>query len=218
MNIIYEVYLSFIYRLNKLGTNAHQNISYPQFINLMNKAQLHWAEERIKVSEADIVRTDEVQQLLKEINVSSSRVDDIYSFNLPEDYFHFKRSYSKSKKCNTFVNNIQVEEGNINTLLVDEFSKPSEEWGETLLTIVGNKIKIYSNFDLVDTKLIYYRLPKLMDIAGYTSLGGPSTNIDPEWTGSNLEEIIDLAVRIASGDIGDQLRFQMSANHEQKYN
>lgn len=90
--------------------------------------------------------------------------------------------------------------------------------GETLLTIVGNKIKIYSNFDLIDTKLIYHRLPKLMDIEGYTSLDGPSTNIDPEWNGSNLEEIIDLAVRIASGDIGDQLRFQMSANHEQKYN
>lgn len=215
---IKEVYLGFTYRLNKLGTNAHQNIGYSQFINLMNKAQLHWAEERIKVSELDIVRTDETQQLLKEIPLSAGRLNNVYKFDLPADYFHFKRSSSTSKNCKTFVNNIQVEEGNINELLIDEHSKPSEDWGETLLTIVGGKLKIYSTFDLVDSKLIYYRFPRPMDIEGYQSLDGPSVNSDPEWTGVNIEEIIDLAVQFASGDIGDQLRFQMSKTQEQKYN
>lgn len=215
---IQQTYLSFTFRLNKLGSNANQKVDYTQFINLMNKAQLHWAEERIKIAERDTIRVDEVQQLIRENEIAMTRIGDVWYGDVPADYFHFKRSHSVSTKCGDFVNNIFVEEGNLNTLLVDENSKPSMEWGETLLTITGNKIKIHADFDLKKTYLVYYRLPRLMDIKGYETLTGPSVTIDPEWTGTNMEEIIDLAVQIATGDINDPQRYETITRHKQEYN
>lgn len=215
---IQQTYLSFEFRLNKLGSNANQKVDYPQFINLMNKAQLHWAEERIKIAERDTIRVDETQQLLREQEITMTRMGDVWYGDIPEDYFHFKRSHSISTKCGDFVNNIFVEEGNINALLVDENSKPSMEWGETLLTLRDNRITIYADFDLKKTYLVYYRLPRLMGIQGYQTLSGPSVSIDPEWTGSNLEEIIDLAVQIATGDINDTQRYETITRHKQEHN
>ena len=52
------------------------------------------------------------------------------------------------------------KEGDINVLLKDEFWKPSLEWGETICTIVGNKLRVYfDNFNIDYVILEYYRYP-----------------------------------------------------------
>ena len=218
---IKDAYIEFTLRLNKLGTNANKNVEYLQFVSLINKAQLHWAEARIKIAEESLVRVDELQQLLKDYDEALTvRKENFYYLPLPADYFHRSRSYAKVQGCDGVVYLKFVEEGNINTLLKDSDTRPSAEWEETLATLFGGKIRVYfEGFELTNLFFKYYRQPKAVDIAGYVrSDGTQSTDIDLEFDGVNAQEIIDLAVQIASGDIVDQGRLASITRHIQENN
>lgn len=218
---IQDVYIDFTMRLNKLGTNANKNVDYLQFVSLINKAQLHWAEARIKIAEESLVRVDELQQLLKDFDKPLMvKKENFYYLSLPTDYFHRSRSYAKVKGCDGVVYLKFAEEGNINSLLRDSDTRPSVEWEETLATLFGGTIRVYfDGFELSDLFFKYYRSPITVDIAGYRkSDGTQSTDIDLEFNGVNAQEIIDLAVQIASGDIVDQGRLASMSRHIQENN
>lgn len=207
-------------RLNKLGTNANQNIEYPQFVNLINKAQLHWVESRMKGFELNVTRVDELQQLLKDYESTGSKKENYYDFKIPSDYFHYVRAYTNAKDCNSKIYIRLVEEGNVNALLQDAFTRPSSAWEETFCTVFKNNVRVYiDNFSIDKLYFKYIRKPIVFDIEGYTRLdGSASYNIDLEFDGVNAEEIIDLAVQIASGDIADDTRYQITSQRVQEYN
>lgn len=217
---IQDVQNEFLFRLDKLGTNASQNIGLPQFVALINKAQLHWAEARIKAVEDTTTRVDELQKLLSDYSSTGTVQENFCKVKLPADYFHRSRVYSKVKECEGVVHGKFVEEGNIGTLLQGAFTKPSAAWEETLVTVFKDHLRIYlDGFTLGETHLKYYRLPKVVDIKGYTKVDGTqSTNIDLEFDGVNAQEIIDLAAQIAAGDIGDTERLQTLLRHTQENN
>ena len=113
-----------------------------------------------------------------------------------------------------------VPEGDINRLLVDEFWKPSLEWGETLCTLQNKTLKIYTdNFTVITVKLVYYRKPVLINIGtGFTDINGtPTTNVDPEFQNSSLIEILNATCVILSGDTSDQWNYQTSSAQTQKH-
>src|SRR5690606_32757848 len=88
-----------------------------------------------------------------------------------------------------------AEEANRNQLLRDEHKKPSFEWGETFCTLIDNKVRIYTNndFELFDARLIYYRLPRYIELQGcidpYTGIGSIA-NIECEFKDDIVELII----------------------------
>ena len=208
---ILECYMYVTDRLNKLSSNNSQNIPYPQFIRTFNTAQLQWVEDRYKIDETSNTRIDELSILLKSQVLSKSVKENYYETTKPDDYFHFKRLYGSP--CN--INIIPVKEGDINNLIKSANWRPSKDWEETISTIVGNTIRVYKddNFSLEDIVLVYYRYPLEVDIAGYVKTDGTSsTDIDPEFKGSSLREILDFTVQILSGDINDVNRFNSISN------
>jgi len=207
--IPFEVYTKFIQRLNKLGTNANQNINYLMFSDLVNKAQLHWVAAQAKRPELDGDIADNIQQLLKEVSDAGVKKKNRYEIKLPDDYHSLLRVWSEPTECDGVVYGKRVEEGNLNTLLQGAFTRPSIAWEESLVTLSGGKINVYIDGVLSKTYVRYYRLPKVFEIAGFTKADGTaSTDKDLEFEDVSAEEIIDLASQLAARDIGDTKRAQ----------
>jgi hypothetical protein len=210
---IKETYQTVLDRVNELNTNVNQHVSERAFINAFNKVQLHWLEERIKVAEANQVRQEEIQPFIETFSNGAQKVGDSLVLNLPTDYFRYSRVYGEcSKDCEQVVHAYPREEGNAGRLLQDDLQRPSFEWAETFFTLKGNTLHFYADFDCSTITLIYYRCPVVVDME---DVGG--SNIDPELTKTNLEEVIDLTALLVSGDTSNP-RYQTIMNHIQQFN
>lgn len=205
-------------RMNKNSSNANDNIEKYSFVGAFNASQLLWVENRIKLDETNSVRIDEIERLLLTYSKKPTLIEgkNYYELSLPDDYFHYKRSVSYIP-C--LIYNWLKKEGDINRLLQDEFWKPSVEWGETLCTLVGNKLRVYvDDFTISNIDLIYYRYPININMAtGFVDVNGNiTTNINPEFQGSSLIEILNETCNLLASDINDQSRYQTSAQRIQK--
>lgn len=197
-------------RLNKGGTNANDNIEKFQFVEAFNTMQVLWVESRFKLTETNITRTDEIQQLLKTVVLKPKKTgSNYYELSLPQDYLHYKRSVS-FVPCE--IKNLLQKEGDINTLLQDEFWKPSIEWEETICTIAGNKLRIYvDDFSIKSVELHYFRTPVNINMEdnGFADVNGnPTVDINPEFQNSSLIEILNLTCQLLSSDNTDQWNYQ----------
>lgn len=205
-------------RLNKLSTNYGDNIPKYQFVEAFNTAQLWWLKDMFKLDDTNILRIDLVQRLLKETvltNLILSQDGSHYEVALPSDYLRYKRSISNSD-CPIY--NHLKKEGDINVILMDEFWKPSLEWQETICTIVGGNLRIYvDNFTISSVNLVYFRNPTDIGLAtGFPDINGnPTADVDPEFSGQSLIDILNLTCKILSGDTGDQMNYQIATANQQ---
>lgn len=205
-------------RLNKSSSNFSDNIEKHQFVEAFNAMQNLWVESRFKVDETNIVRTDEIQQLLSVHSKKPKKTgSNYYELVLPENYLHYKRSVS-FVPCE--IKNHLVKEGDINRLSQDEFWKPSLEWEETICTVAGNSLRIYvDNFSIQSVELHYYRTPININMAdSFTDVNGnPTEDVDPEFKNSSLIEILNLTCQLLAGDNSDQWNYQTLANLNQTH-
>ena len=197
-------------KLNKLSTNSNDNLPKFQFVEAFNACQTMWIEDRMKFNETNILRIDELQPILIPTTLlDHSKKDNHYLFPLPVDYLHYKRSYCYVPCLMTIY---LKSEGNIGRFLSDNNWKPSLEWGETLATIVNNNLKVYvdDTFTINQVELVYYRTPRKINMAsGYPDVNGlPTVDVDPEFVGSSLLEILNLTARMLAGDTTDQWNYQ----------
>lgn len=213
---VYDSYQYVQNALNKLSSNSSQNVTKTSFVNTFNAVQYQWVEDRIKLGELNKIRIDEIQQLLKEVKLTVKKKENYFLANLPSDYFHFVRSYSNLKGCS--VMNWLVKEGDVGILLSDEFWKPSKEWGETICSLAGNQMKIYvDNFNISDVVLVYFRYPVKINMKdNFEDVNGVQTeDVNPEFQGSSLIEILNFTIQHLAGTIDDQLRYQVFTNKTQ---
>lgn len=212
-----EAYQYVNLKLNKLQSNSGDNIPIYAFVNAFNTSQLSWVDNRFKLNDTNILRKEEIQQLLKSTDpLPVIQVGNYYECNLPTDYFHYERSISVSE-CD--LENILKEEANITRLLKDDAWKPSLEWGETLATLVNNKLRVYvDGFSINSVILTYYRFPlKINMVDGFNDVNGNlNTDIHPEFTGQSLIEILDWTCELLAGDTQDQWNTQRMMNRAQK--
>lgn len=207
-------------RLNKISTNSNDNIPIFAFVSAFNTQQMLWAEDRFKINENNIVRIDELNHLLKSVDkplVSIGGTNRYLEFELPQDYFHYSTSTSLTP-CE--LRNHLVKEGNINTLLLDENWKPSLEWGETIATIVGKKLRVYiDGFTVSGVNLTYYRFPKDINMAsGFNDVNNNTTiDVDPELIGASLIEVLNMTCELLAGDTQDQWNQQISSQRSQRH-
>ena len=116
-----------------------------------------------------------------------------------------------------------AEEANVPNLLRDYLKKPSFEWGETFMTLINNKLRIYTNneFDLENIDLYYYRKPINIQIEGcvdpYTGLIS-TTNVECEFKDDITEVLIDEACAIIAGDIESIAQVQINAQSGEQNN
>lgn len=204
--------------VNKLSSNSGLNIPKAVFVMIYNAVQNQWVEDRVKMNELNKIRIDEIQQLVVDTPLNATKKTQYYESTLPADYYHYVRSYSLVNDCN--LDNWLVKEADVNVLLSDEFWKPSLEWGETICTLGNNKIKVYyDDFTVKKVNLIYYRYPIEINMAdGYTNTAGVlNTDVDPEFLGSSIIEILNLTAQTLAGVAGDAERYSVLTNKVQSH-
>lgn len=204
-------------RLNKLDSQDFDNLQAWQIIEAFNKGQVDWCRRNLHGNnlyktgdEGSKRRIDDMQILLSEVNINLAKKDLYFeSPTLPADYFEWKRISARSKTdcCDNRRMVIYLaEEANVDTLLRDQYKKPSYEWGETFCTLNGGKVRIYTNneFEIASAKLTYYRQPRYIQIAGvvnpYTNIVS-TVDVESEFKDDIVEVLIDEAAKIIAGDI-----------------
>ena len=205
-------------RLNKIASHDYDNIECWQIVESFNKGQSDWCRRNLhgmntlqEGDEESKRRIDDLQILLTEVTIPLSEHDKYTeSPTLPSNYFEWKRLSAKATtECCDNTRNMVIylaEVGNVDELLRDKNKQPSFEWGETFCTLQGNTIRIYTNneFELEKAKLMYYRQPRKIQIAGcvdpYTTQVS-AIDIECEFKDDLTEVFIDEAAKILAGDL-----------------
>ncbi len=209
-------------RVNKLASTDYDNIHCWQICEAYNKAQVEWVRRQLvgtnilkQGDEQSERRVDDLNVLLRtrKLVLNHFKLYDestTLPFMTSDDYMAYKRIevYATSDCCSDprLMTVYMVEESNIINYLTDENKKPSFDWGETIGTFVGRKIRIYTNgeFTITSASLMYYHQPRRIEITGcqnvYTGLT-PTADILSEFKDDIVEVILDDAASILLGDI-----------------
>ena len=220
-------------RLNKLDSQDFDNIECWQFVEAFNKAQVEWCRRQLHglniVKEGDeqsTRRKDDLQVLL--FNNQLSLIDKKYYFSgdIPKNYLQFKivdvfacKDCCEDRRMTVYLS----EEGNLNQLLRDKSKKPSFDWAETFVTLINNKVHIYTNneFEITKADLTYYRQPIKIQIQGcidpYTNLES-LVEVQSEFKDDIIEIIIDEAVSILAGDIESPVQYPRGSQTAERNN
>lgn len=211
-------------RLNKLASFDYDNIECWQIQEAFNKAQLEWTRRQIyginsrqQGSEESTGLVDDLQVLLKSEPIQPVDKKYYYYGELPEDYLYYVRvdAFAASDCCPDKRRMViyQTEEANMGVLLTSDTKGPSFEWGETLATLVGNTVRVYTNdeFYITDLTLTYFKKPTEVL---FKDCINPSTNIitqndvECDFKDDIVEIIVDQAAAILAGDIESVTQFQ----------
>jgi hypothetical protein len=204
-------------RLNKLASQDYDNLECWHIVEAFNKGMVNWCRRNLHGNnlyktgdEGSKRRIDDLQILLSETPINLVKKDLYYEYpNLPTDYFEWKRisAYSTTHCCGKRRMVIYLaEEANVDTLLRDQYKRPSYEWGETFCTLRDNSLKIYTNneFEVPTATLTYYRQPRRIQILNcvdpYTNQIS-TVNVECEFKDDLVELFIDEAAKILAGDI-----------------
>lgn len=224
------IWLKVKQRLNKLDSSDFDNIECWQVREAFNKAQLEWVRRTVHGSnstqegdEETRMRINDLQVLLKQIVLTGVEKDRLYyeTQKFPDDYLYFKRvtPIVDKGKCNGRQLESKLrEEANVDDLLKDYSTMPSFDFEQTFHTLIGNKIRIYTNddFHVQKVKLIYYRQPRPIDFGNCEHLDGTAgADIDPELKDDVLELIIDDAISILAADIESPNQVSINKQREE---
>ena len=224
-------------RVNKLASSDFDNIHCWQICEAYNKAQVDWVRRQLvgtnvlqQGDEQSERRVDDLNVLLRTRKLDMLKRKLYYEsptlpFMTPDDYMAYKRLevYATSECCTEprLMVVYMVEESNVINYLTDDNKKPSFEWGETIATLVGRKIRVYTNdeFEVGSTSLMYYHQPRRIAVAGCANIYTGETNpaeVTSEFKDDIVEVIIDDAAAILLGDIenySNMQREQQTAEH-----
>lgn len=217
--------IKFKERLNKLSSMDYDNVECWQVQEAFNKAQLEWVRRNLQglnqkkeLPEQTTGIIDNLQILLTEKPFTALVERPIYfeTEEFPVDYLGFVRvaATAVSDCCPSRILSVYLgEEANVEAILGDSFKGPDFEWAETFCTVLGNKVRIYTNgkFKIDSSKIIYYRKPNNIGFANCANIqtgGSFSTDVECEFKDDIVEVIIDEAVAILAGDVGDVTNYQ----------
>ena len=198
-------------RLQKQDTNFNSNILDLEYQDAIRKGLNDWLRRQHhgfnqfkEGDEETEQRVDDLQVLLTSIPISvNNRGLYVETQKLPANYRYYKRItpiVSKGNCSKVTLKSTFVEESNIDDYLKDWTFKPSFDFEETFHTMASNKVRIYHNndFTINEAVLTYYRNP-----APISCLKKDYDKVW-EWKEDVAEQIIDEAVKVLSGDIGDE--------------
>lgn len=164
-------------RLNKLSSFDYDNIEDWMVLEAFNKVQLETVRRLSIKGESTKETIEDIQVFLKNIELKGTNKPNYFeSINLPSDVVSIRRVSPKAntKDCSDLRQMVSylVEEYNIDILLKDPLKNPNFEWAETIHTLVGNKIRIYTNdqFNIQKVDFLYYRKPLEIKIVGVFDL------------------------------------------------
>lgn len=218
-------------RLNKLASFDYDNIECWQIQEAVNKAQIEWVRRQIyginirkEGAEQSSGLIDDLQKLIVHAHLQMEDKGIFYQVDIPENYLHFIRTdvFAKKECCpdDRRMTVYQVEESNISLILNNKDKEPNFEWGETVSTIMNNKLKVYTDdkFDITECHLIYFRKPREVEFNGCIDItSGLAFTADQtcEFNDDVAEIIIDAAASILAGDIESINQYQREQQNVQ---
>ena len=220
---VQEIYKRFLIKINKNDTNSNINVPKGIFVLIFNEQIPIWIKNKIdkEINNSEKNYISELLEIDKELDVKEVK-SKFTEFTLPKNLFDIQSSYSICKKGNCsgrIVYNFDFKQRDKNVLFQSENQDPSFEYQETLYNIKNGALLVYTdNFEIEKQVISYYRLPKKIDIAGYTKFdGAASQNIDSDLEDINIMEILDLcaleAVTNFESTEGFQLQKQRTINN-----
>jgi len=207
-------------KLNKLSTNAHQQIQLEDKILALNEAQIKLIKQ--KVDGISVVsglgmdsfkkRYEDLQSLIMNYNHQpldlALKNTDInqwctYVNALEPKYMFYVDSYiladkGRCKNRKIWINRDLAKHGDLQFILNNDHYKPSFEYQETFNTLSSNEISVFTDGTFTPTQIfiMYMRYPVYINKEGYIMLdGNPSTNQDCELEEYLEDELLDLTVQ-----------------------
>ena len=218
-------------RLNKLASLDYDNFQCWQIQEAFNKAQLEWVRRQVYGLNVRREGTEQTTGLIDDLRILM-KSDDLKPVDkamyaeatLPADYLFYVRVdvLAKSECCpERRMTVYEVEEANMGILLTSDDKKPSFEWAETLSTLVGETVRVYTNneFDVTAVNLVYYRKPREVEFAGCVSpsTGAPiTTDVTCEFKDDIAEILADETAAILAGDIESMTQYQRELQNGQR--
>lgn len=218
--MVEEAYLKYKQKIEKNVTNDGISSSRGSFVLQFNEAQNKWIEFHLQQRGVDDVRYIENFLVLDKKIPYSSKLYDHYNFLVPKDYLDLAdaRALASTKNCNNKeIHLFEIRTENLNSILQDEFNKPSFKWREAPMTVNSNTISVYTDGFTVDNLLLnYYRYPKQIRLINPSN---PESKFDEthniEWDAKSLDRIISLTAGEFDMNNLDQ-RFQIQNLRTQK--
>lgn len=208
-------------RLNKIASNDNINLESWQIVEAFNKFQYEWCRRNAhgentmhEGDEQSISRIDDLQRLIVDPIIPTFTDKGIFFQSdvteWPADYMRFKgldlnavnSCCDKPKRMTVYLG----DEADVDVYLDDPNIRPDYAWGETFITITGDKLNLYHNneFTISDCGFRYYRQPRRIQIAGvmdpYTGII-PIADVTCEFNDDLAELLANGAAEILAGDI-----------------
>jgi len=207
-------------KLNKLSTNAHQQIQLEDKILALNEAQIKLIKQKVDGiavangmgMDAFKKRYEDLQRLV--MNYNHQPLDLVikdpdlnqWAANvhlLEPKYMFYVDSYvladkGRCKNRKIWINRDLAKHGDIQFILNNEHYKPSFEYQETFNFLASDEISIFTDgtFTPNNIQIMYMRYPDYINKEGYIMLDGtPSYNQDCELATYLEDEILDLTVQ-----------------------
>lgn len=206
-------------RLNKLSTNAHQQINLEDKILALNEAQLKLIKQKVDGIpttsglglDAFRKRYEDLQNLVEnysghklELKEGDKVLNRWYSSlnDITPTYMFYIDSYviadkGECKDRQIWVNQDLAKHADITLLLNNEHYKPSFEYQETFNVLSSDTISIFTDgtFTPKFLYLSYLRYPKYIDKEGYIKMDGKaSVNENCELAEYLEDELLDLTI------------------------
>jgi hypothetical protein len=205
-------------RLNKLASNAHQQIALEDKILAANEAQLKLIKQKLDGNNIYKLGLDAFKKRYEDLQKLVENYEDHPLPLIPTDaylnkwvadltvlkpkYMFYVDSYvvaskgaCKNKRVD--VNNDLVKHADIPTLLNNSNYKPSFEYRETFSIVSTDEIGIFTDgtFTPKDVYVSYIRYPQEIDFPGYVKLDDKDSSLsDCELEEYLEDELLDLMV------------------------
>lgn len=211
--LLYDIDL----KLNKIGSNEHQNFELENKIIALNDAHINviktkFSENNLYQAGLDsfqkryndleiLIETNQslipkkIKDPLNKWEVDLNKLKINYMLTVPHSEYIL--ADKGSCKDNLITLNL-VKHSDIKQCLNNTNTKPSFEYQETIGAISNHKYEIFTDGSFIPTKFVlsYVRYPKKVDFPGYTHFNGSeSKKVDSELPYYLKDEIVDVAVK-----------------------
>lgn len=222
-----EMHYDFKYKFNKIDSQKSRNFNVPEIDWQLNEAIEIFVKViaqpmlagkfgfEISQRTIDDIRTIVVDQKPEEGIIPTKYDDTSFIIGLPSNYWFYANSniYLKKDKCEKKARKVILVQHDDNSE-TSVFNKSNFLWSEVNIRFNKNGIRIFTDgsFDITKVCLEYLEQPKRVHNAvawrggsyklldGTVLSGTQDCNLPPKVHG----EIVDLAVLIASGNLGQQ--------------
>lgn len=207
-------------RLNKLSSNAHQVIQLEDKILALNEAQIVLIKQKLDGISVPVgmgmdafkKRYEDLEGVVvnynnkaltltetnKELNEWSASLSDLspeYMFYLDA---YFLADKGKCKDRQIWCNFDLIKHGEIQSLITNEYFKPSFEYQESPSSVSSGRISVYTDGTFTPSKLylMYIKYPQKIDKTGYVDFdGNASVDSDCELPLHLEDELLNLVAK-----------------------